>query len=137
MAGVRFTELQSRPLPVGPRPAPRRRRGGRRHRRHATGGGSHTRRHPTSHCARLPPCAHDGRERRIVRPHEATDQQASESGKKRDHTVNNVLRVHALLVIFFLSDTHGGRVHDLRITERLSGNKTFITEDLRSYVWQD
>src|SRR5499425_2903780 len=29
----------------------------------------------------------------------------------------NVLLVNALLVILFLSDTHGGRVHDLRIAE--------------------
>src|SRR5438132_12627204 len=36
---------------------------------------------------------------------------------KRDHTVKNVLLVNALLVILFLSDTHGGRVHDLRIAE--------------------
>ena len=76
MAGVRLTELQSRPLPVGPRPAPRRRRGGRRHRRHATGGGSHARGHHTSHRAGLPPFAHDGTERRIVRPQDAAEQQA-------------------------------------------------------------
>jgi hypothetical protein len=31
--------------------------------------------------------------------------------------VKNVLLVNALLVILFLSDTHGGRVHDLRIAE--------------------
>jgi hypothetical protein len=35
----------------------------------------------------------------------------------QDHTVKNVLLVNALLVILFLSDTHGGRVHDLRIAE--------------------
>src|SRR4029450_1334447 len=39
------------------------------------------------------------------------------SGKKKDHTVKNVLLVNAPLVILFLSDTHGGRVHDLRIAE--------------------
>src|SRR5262249_42717854 len=39
------------------------------------------------------------------------------SGKNKDHTVNNILLVNALLVILFLSDTHGGRVHDLRIAE--------------------
>src|SRR6476620_2631196 len=31
--------------------------------------------------------------------------------------VKNVLLVNALLLIVFLSDTHGGRVHDLRIAE--------------------
>src|SRR5881296_1948033 len=34
------------------------------------------------------------------------------SGKKKDHTVKNVLLVNALLLILFLSDTYGGRVHD-------------------------
>src|SRR2546427_6683319 len=32
--------------------------------------------------------------------------------KKKDHTVKNVLLVNALLIILFLSDTYGGRVHD-------------------------
>ena len=39
------------------------------------------------------------------------------SGKKKDHTVKNVLLVNACLTILFLSDTYGGRVHDLRIAE--------------------
>ena len=65
----------------------------------------------------LPPFAHDGTERRIVRPQDPVEQQESYSGKKRDHTVKNVLLVNALLVILFLSDTYGGRVHDLRIAE--------------------
>src|SRR4030095_11156577 len=34
------------------------------------------------------------------------------SGKKKDHTVKNVLLVNALLLILFLSDTYGGRTHD-------------------------
>src|SRR5262249_30061681 len=37
--------------------------------------------------------------------------------QKKDHTVKNVLLVNALLVILFLSDTHGGRTHDLRMAE--------------------
>src|SRR5439155_16548657 len=59
-----------------------------------------------------PPFAHDGTERRIVRPQDPVEQQASYSGKKRDHTVKNVLLVNALLLILFLSDTYGGRTHD-------------------------
>jgi len=39
------------------------------------------------------------------------------AGRKKDHTVNNVLLVHALLTILLLSDTSGGRVHELRIAE--------------------
>src|SRR5215813_3289338 len=67
--------------------------------------------------ARRPPFAHDGTERRIVRPQDAAEQATCYSGKKKDHTVKNVLLVNALLVILFLSDTHGGRTHDLRIAE--------------------
>ena len=67
--------------------------------------------------ARRPPFAHDGTERRIVRPQDPAEQTACYSGKKKDHTVKNVLLVNALLVILFLSDTHGGRTHDLRIAE--------------------
>ena len=74
------------------------------------------RRHP-SRRAGLPPFAHDGTERRIVRPQDPAEQTECYSGKKKDHTVKNVLLVNALLVILFLSDTHGGRVHDLRIAE--------------------
>ena len=39
------------------------------------------------------------------------------SGKKKDHTVTNVLLVNALLIILFLSDTYGGRVHDQPIAD--------------------
>ena len=65
----------------------------------------------------LPPFAHDGTEQADRPAQDPVEQQESYSGKKRDHTVKNVLLVNALLVILFLSDTHGGRVHDLRIAE--------------------
>jgi len=61
--------------------------------------------------------AHDGTERRIVRPQDPSQQAACYSGKKKDHTVKNVLLVNALLLILFLSDTYGGRVHEKRIAE--------------------
>src|ERR1043166_3070912 len=35
--------------------------------------------------------------------------------EKKDHTAKNVLLVNALLIILLLSDTHGGRTHDLRM----------------------
>jgi DDE superfamily endonuclease len=44
-------------------------------------------------------------------------QKESYSGKKKDHTVKNVLLVNALLLILFLSDTYGGCVHDKRIAD--------------------
>ena len=67
--------------------------------------------------AGVPPFAHDGTERRIVRPQDPAEQTECYSGKKKDHTVKNVLLVNALLIILFLSDTYGGRVHDKRIAE--------------------
>src|SRR5215510_11695507 len=70
-----------------------------------------------SRCTGVPPFAHDGTERRIVRPQASPAQTDCYSGKKKDHTLKNVLLVNALLVILFLSDTRGGRVHDKRIAE--------------------
>ena len=56
-------------------------------------------------------------ERRIVRPQDPVAQTDCYSRKKKDHTVKNVLLVNAFLTILFLSDTYGGRVHELRIAE--------------------
>src|SRR5262249_11245463 len=100
------------PFPDGPRPAARCLGGRRRLRRRLVGGGVGTRCH-----ARGPPFAHDGTERRIVRPHDPAEQPESYSGKKRDHPVKNVLLVTALLLILFLSDTSGGRTHDKLIAD--------------------
>src|SRR2546426_443079 len=69
------------------------------------------------HRGDLPPLAHDGTERQIVRPQDPPAQTACYSGKKKDHTVKNVLLVKALLIILFLSDTYGGRVHDKPIAD--------------------
>src|SRR5262249_46402538 len=82
-----------------------------------SGGGAYTCGHRPSRRASLPPFAHDGTERRIVRPQDPAEQKASYSGKKKDHTVKNVLLVNALLFILFLSDTYGGRVHDKRMAD--------------------
>jgi len=56
-------------------------------------------------------------ERRIVCPQDPAAQKACYSGKKRDHTVKNVLLVNALLFILFLSDTYGGHTHDKPIAD--------------------
>src|SRR5262249_36957854 len=100
------------PFPDGARSAPRGRRGRRGCRHGCAGGGTSARRH-----ARSPPFAHDGTERRIVCPQDPAEQKACYSGKKRDHTVKNVLLVNALLLILFLSDTYGGRTHDKPIAD--------------------
>src|SRR5208337_50028 len=65
----------------------------------------------------LPPFAHDGTERRIVRPEDAAEQTECYSGKKKDHTVKNVLLVNAPLIILSLSEPVGGHVHDKRIAD--------------------
>jgi DDE superfamily endonuclease len=52
-----------------------------------------------------------------VRPQDPTEQADGYSGKKKDHTVKNVLLVNVLLTILFLSDTYGGRTHDKRIAD--------------------
>src|SRR4029453_8796037 len=100
------------PFPDCPRPAARCLEGRRPLRRRPVGGRAGTRRH-----AKLPPFAHDGTERRIVRPQDPAEQAACYSGKKKDHTVKNVLLVNAFLIILFLSDTFGGRRHDKRIAD--------------------
>src|SRR5262249_13395707 len=104
-------------LPGCSGPTARRGRSRRRLRRHSVGGGASPPRRRPNPRAGLPPFAHDGTERRVVRPQDPAEQKASYSGKKKDHTVKNVLLVNALLTILFLSDTHGGRMHDLRIAE--------------------
>src|SRR5262249_53190596 len=106
-----------RPLPLGPGPAPRCLRGRRCYGGHPAGGGSCPRGPRPSRRTGLPPFAHERTERRIVRPQAPPQQAACYSGKKKDHTVKNVLLVNALLIILFLSDTHGGRTYDLRIAE--------------------
>jgi len=59
--------------------------------------------------ADLPPFAMTDRNGRIVRPQTLRNRRLFIAAKKKDHTVKNVLLVNALLVILFLSDTHGGR----------------------------
>src|SRR5262249_56712568 len=87
-----------RPLPDGPGPAARCLGGRRGHGHRLAGGG----RCPGGPCPSrrtgLPPFAHDGTERRIVRPPDPPAQTACYSGKKKDHTVKNVLLVTALLL---------------------------------------
>src|SRR5918993_2153475 len=59
----------------------------------------------TRRWAGLSPFAHDGTERRI--PQNPAEQTDCYSGKKKDHTVKNILLVNAVLIILFLSDTVG------------------------------
>src|SRR5438128_9200848 len=58
------------------------------------------------------PFCYDGTERRIQRPKDAAQQTSHSSGKKKGHTVKNVVVVDKHLTIQFLSPTHPGTVHD-------------------------
>jgi hypothetical protein len=55
--------------------------------------------------APAPPFGHDGTERRIEHPQDPTEQTRCYSGKKKCHTVKNVLLINATLTILFLSET--------------------------------
>src|ERR1700694_3518971 len=63
------------------------------------------------------PFCHDGTERRIHRPKDAAQQKSHYSGKKKCHTVKNVVLVDKQLSIAFLSPTHPGTVHEKRIAD--------------------
>src|SRR5438067_7479359 len=64
-----------------------------------------------------PPFCHDGTERRIQRPKDADQQKSHYSGKKKCHTVKNVVLVNRQLTISFHSPKHPGKVHDKRIAD--------------------
>jgi hypothetical protein len=60
---------------------------------------------------------HDGTERPIHRPKDDDEQEDYYSGKKKDHTIKNVVIIDATGAIRFLSATYAGRVHDKRIAD--------------------
>src|SRR5947209_2284498 len=60
------------------------------------------------------PFCHDGTERRIQRPTDTAQQKSHYSGKKKCHTVKNVVLVEKHLSMAFLSPTHPGTMHDKR-----------------------
>src|SRR5204862_1521454 len=57
------------------------------------------------------------KERRIQRPKNQDEQNSHYSGKKKCHTVKNVLLVDKQLKIQYLSETHPGKVHDKRVID--------------------
>jgi len=65
----------------------------------------------------LLPFIHDGVERPIHRPSDKVDRELYYSGKKKRHTLKNVLIVDEFGAIHFLSDTYEGRVHDKSIAD--------------------
>lgn len=65
----------------------------------------------------FPPFCHDGTERRIQRPTDADEQKSHYSGKKKSHTVKNLVLVNQQLLIEFVSETTPGSVHDKRLAD--------------------
>ena len=72
---------------------------------------------PSGRCASTSLFCHDGTERPIGRPTDDEDQKHYYSGKKKDHTIKNVLIVDETGAICFLSDTYEGKTHDKRIAD--------------------
>ena len=71
------------------------------------------RRMKNRHMRRMRPLfIHDGVERPIRRPSDKVDRELYYSGKKKRHTLKNVLIIDEFGSIHFLSDTYEGRVHD-------------------------
>jgi hypothetical protein len=75
----------------------------------------------------------DGTERPTQRPQKARRQRARYSGKKKRHTVKNVLGNDATKRIVLLGETQGGRVHDYPLLQA-SGWLPQLPEGLRLWV---
>jgi len=65
----------------------------------------------------LPPCGHDGTERRLERPQDPLEQTRGDRGKTRCHTVKTVRLINAVLTILLLNETSAGSTHDQRMAD--------------------
>jgi hypothetical protein len=80
----------------------------------------------------VPPFWYDGTERPIHRPTDPEDQQDYDSGKKKCHTVKNLLIIDETCHIYCLRDTVEGKEHDKSLAE-LAG----YTLPRQSHLYQD
>jgi hypothetical protein len=64
-----------------------------------------------------PPFWHDGTERPIHRPTDPEDQQEYYSGKKKGHTIKNLLVIDETCHICFLSATYEGKANDTSLAD--------------------
>jgi hypothetical protein len=67
--------------------------------------------------ARVPPCWHDGTARPIHRPANPEDQQEYDSGKKKCHTIKNLLVIDEACQMCFLSATYEGKANEKILAE--------------------
>jgi hypothetical protein len=65
----------------------------------------------------VPPCWHDGTERPIHRPTDPEDQQEYDSGKKKCHTIKNLLVIDETCHVGFLSATYEGKAKDQSLAD--------------------
>lgn len=60
---------------------------------------------------------HDGTERPIVRPKDEEQQKLYYSGKKKQHTLKNIILINALCKIILLTETCEGKKHDKKAAD--------------------
>ena len=65
---------------------------------------------------------HDGTERTINRPQDSQEQKEYQSGKKKSHTIKNVILINIFCHIIFLSGTCTGKTHDKKIADATNYN---------------
>jgi DDE superfamily endonuclease len=65
----------------------------------------------------VPPVWYDGTERPIHRPADPEDQEDYDSGKKKCHTIKNLLVIDGTCHIGFLSATYEGKAHEKSLAE--------------------
>jgi DDE superfamily endonuclease len=65
----------------------------------------------------VPPFWHDGTERPIHRPADPEDQEDYYSGKKKCHTIKNLLVIDETCHMCFLSTTSEGKAHDKSLAD--------------------
>ncbi len=65
---------------------------------------------------------HDGTERPIERPSDSETEKDHYSGKKKRHTVKNLLLIDMFCRIIYLSATFAGTVHDKKIADQANYN---------------
>jgi DDE superfamily endonuclease len=72
---------------------------------------------PQGHRRPYPPFGHDGTERRTERPQDPAEQTRGYPGKKKCHTVENVLLINEVFTPRSLIDTYADSVHDRRTAD--------------------
>jgi len=71
---------------------------------------------------------HDGTERPIVRPKDKDARKLYFSGKKKQHTIKNILIINILCRIIFLGITCGGKKHDKKAADEAGYRSRFPEE---------